>query len=146
MKWSRYSPGVAQSVGKGTALLFHDRGTRREWVVSSTPLPHFTPGKTRYPFYRRPGGPQGRTGRAENLVPTGIRSRTVQPVVSRYTDWATGPTNWQVLPPLWNYLKLNALVAKARLVFLSYATRTHFTPSRIASWSAESLFCFDLEV
>ena len=28
---------------------------------------------------------------AENLVPTGIRSRTVQPVVSRYTDWATGP-------------------------------------------------------
>ena len=26
-------------------------------------------GKTRYPFYRRPGGPQGRSGRAENLVP-----------------------------------------------------------------------------
>ena len=50
------------------------------------------PGKTRYPFYRRLGGPQGRSGRAENLVPTGIRSRTVQPVVSRYTDWATGPT------------------------------------------------------
>ena len=23
---------------------------------------------------------------AENLIPTGIRSRTVQPVVSRYTD------------------------------------------------------------
>ena len=46
------------------------------------------PGKTRYPFYRRLGGPQGRSGRAENLVPTG----TVQTVVSRYTDWATGPT------------------------------------------------------
>ena len=45
-------------------------------------------GKTRYPFYRRLGGP----GRAENLVPTGIRCRTVQPVVSRYTDWATQPT------------------------------------------------------
>ena len=44
------------------------------------------PGKTRYPFYRRLGGPQGRSGRAENLVPTGIPSRTVQPVVSRYTD------------------------------------------------------------
>jgi len=38
------------------------------------------PGKTRYPFYRRLGGPQGRSGRAENLVPTEIRSRTVQPV------------------------------------------------------------------
>jgi hypothetical protein len=25
-------------------------------------------------------GPQGRSGRAENLVPTGIRSRTIQPV------------------------------------------------------------------
>ena len=47
-----------------------------------------TPGKTQYPLYRRLGGPQGRSGRAENLVPTGIRSRTVQPVVSRYTDWA----------------------------------------------------------
>jgi len=45
-----------------------------------------TPGKTQYPLYRRLGGPQGRSGRAENLVPTGIRSRTVQPVVSRYTD------------------------------------------------------------
>ena len=50
------------------------------------------PGKTRYPFYRRLGGPQGRSGRAENLFPTGIRSRTVQPIVSCYTDWANGPT------------------------------------------------------
>ena len=33
----------------------------------------------------------GRSGR-ENFVPTGIRSRTVQPVVSRYTDWGTRPT------------------------------------------------------
>jgi len=44
---------VAQRVGRGIALLFHDRGTRRGWVVSSTPRPHFTPGKDRYPFYRR---------------------------------------------------------------------------------------------
>jgi len=48
-------------------------------------------GKTRYPLYRRLGGPQDRSGQAENLVPTGIRPRTVQPVVSRYTDWATRP-------------------------------------------------------
>ena len=88
VKWSHYRPGVAQRVGGGIILLFHDRGIRRCWVVSSTPLLHFTPG---YPFYRRLGGPQGRSGRAENLVPTGIRSRTVQFVVSRYTDWATRP-------------------------------------------------------
>ena len=37
-------------------------------------------GKTRYPFYRRLGGPEGRSGRVENFIPTGIRSRTVQPV------------------------------------------------------------------
>jgi len=87
VKWSRYMPDVAQSVCRGIALLFHDRGTRRGWVVSSTLQPQFTPGKTRYPFYRRLGGPQGRSGWAENLIPTGILSRTVQPVVSRYTDW-----------------------------------------------------------
>jgi len=53
-------------------------------------------GKTRYPLYRRLGGPQGRSGWAENLVPTGILSRTVQPVVSRYTDWTTRPTVLEV--------------------------------------------------
>jgi len=50
------------------------------------------PGKTRYQFYKSLGGSQVRSGRPENLVPTGIRSRTVQSVVSRYTDWATGST------------------------------------------------------
>ena len=39
-------------------------------MVSSTPRPHFNlRGKTRYPLYRRLGGPQGRSRRAENLVP-----------------------------------------------------------------------------
>jgi len=55
LKWSRYRPGVAQRVGSGIALLFHDHGIRRGWVVSSTPRPHFIPGKTRYRFYRRLG-------------------------------------------------------------------------------------------
>ena len=80
VQWSRYRPGVAQRVGRGIALHSHDRGTRRGWVVSSMPQCTLPPGKTRYPLYRRLGGPQGRSGRAENLVPTGIRSRTVKPV------------------------------------------------------------------
>ena len=42
------------------------------------------PGKDPVPIVL--GGPQGRSGLAENRVPTGIRSRTIQPVVSRYTD------------------------------------------------------------
>jgi hypothetical protein len=92
VKWCRYRPGVAQRVGRGIALLFHDRDTRRGWVVRSTPRPPVPPRNTRYPFYRRLGGPQGRSGWPENLVPTGIRSQTVQPVVSRYTDWTTRST------------------------------------------------------
>ena len=64
-----------------------------EWSAAR-PGRTLSPGKTRYPFYRRLDGPQGRSGRAENLVPTGIRYRTVQPVVTRYTDWATRPTYW----------------------------------------------------
>ena len=50
-----------------------------EWSAAR-PGRTLPPGKTRYPLYRRLGGPQGRSGRAENLVPTGIRSRTVQPI------------------------------------------------------------------
>ena len=51
-------------------------GTRRGWGVSVTPRPLFTPGKeTRYPLYRRLGGPQGRSGQVRKIsTPTGIRS------------------------------------------------------------------------
>ena len=50
-----------------------------EWSAER-PGRNLPPGKTRYPLYRRLGRTQGRSGEAENLVPTGIRSRTVQPV------------------------------------------------------------------
>ena len=50
-----------------------------EWSAAR-PGRTLPPGKTRYPLYRRLGGPQGRSGRVENLVPIGIQSRTVQPV------------------------------------------------------------------
>ena len=61
-----------------------------EWSAAR-PGRTLLPGKARCPFYRRLGGLQGRSGRAENLVPTGIRSRTVHPAVSRYIDWAIRP-------------------------------------------------------
>ena len=86
VKWSCYRPGVAQRVGTSMTVALEGG----EWSTArpsrSLPL-----GKTRYPLYRKLGGPQGRSWRAENLVPTGNRSRTVQPVLSRYTDWATRP-------------------------------------------------------
>jgi hypothetical protein len=37
-------------------------------------------------------GPKAGLAGAENLAPTGIRSPDPQPVISRYTDWATRPT------------------------------------------------------
>ena len=59
LKFSRYRPGVAQRVGRGIALLFHDRGTRRGWVVSSTSRPHFTPGKDPVPILQEAGWAPG---------------------------------------------------------------------------------------
>jgi len=48
------------------------------------------PGKTRFPLYRRLGGPQSRSGQLRKISsPPGFDLRTVQPVVNRYTDWAT---------------------------------------------------------
>ena len=47
------------------------------------------PVKTRYPLYRRLGGPQGRFGRVRKISPSpGFDTRTVQSVASRCTDRA----------------------------------------------------------
>jgi hypothetical protein len=57
----------------------------------STPRPgRFTPETyTRYLLCRRLGGPQGRSGRLRKTSPPpGLDPRTVQPVASRYTDYA----------------------------------------------------------
>ena len=72
-----------------------------EWSAAR-PGRTLSPGKTRYPFYRRLGGPQGRSGWAENLAPPGFDPRTVQPVVSRYTDWATRPTYIYIYIYIWS--------------------------------------------
>ena len=56
-----------------------------EWSAAR-PGRTLSPGKTRYPLYRRRGGLQGRSGLVENLVSIGIGFRTFQPVVSCYTD------------------------------------------------------------
>jgi hypothetical protein len=73
--------------GRGIALLFLDLGARRERVVSATHRPLYPPVKTRYPLYRRLGGPQRRSGRVRKISPPpGFDPRTVQPAASRYTD------------------------------------------------------------
>jgi len=59
VNWSRYRSGVTQRVDRGIALLLHDRGIRRGWVVSSTPRPHFTPGKEQVPILQEAGWAPG---------------------------------------------------------------------------------------
>jgi hypothetical protein len=75
---------------------FLDLGSSWRWVVSFTSLPLYPRGKKpRYPLDGRQGGPQsqsGRYGEVKILGPTGTRTWTpsvVQPVASRYADWAT---------------------------------------------------------
>jgi len=77
---SRYRPGVAQKVGRGIALLYHDHGTRKGWVVSSTPWPHFTLGKDPVPILQEAAWAPGPVWTDRKSRPTGIRSRVVQPV------------------------------------------------------------------
>jgi hypothetical protein len=47
------------------------------------------PRMAQYPLYRGLGGPQGRSGQVRKISPPPrFDPRTVQPVASRYTDWA----------------------------------------------------------
>ena len=61
-------------------------------MVSSTPRPHFTPGKDAVAILQEAGWVPGPVWTGGKSRPTGIQSRAVQPVVSLYTDWATRPT------------------------------------------------------
>ena len=80
---------TAHRGSRGIALPFHDHGTRKEWGVSVTPWPLFTPRKDPVPIVQEAGWAPGPVWTvAENLAPPGFDLRTVRPVVSRYTDWA----------------------------------------------------------
>jgi len=83
-----------------------------------------SPGKTGYPLYRRLGGHQGRSGRAENLVPTRNRSRSVQPVVSRYNGWAALPIYIYIY--IYTHTHVSVRTAQhAHTHFLSLIKRNH---------------------
>ena len=54
-------------------------------MVSATSRPLYSPVKTRYPLYRKLGGPQGRSGQVRKILPPPrFDPRTVQPAASRY--------------------------------------------------------------
>ena len=86
---------TAHRGSRGIALLFLDHGTRRWWGASVTSRPLFTPGKDPVPIVQEAGWAPGPvwTG-AENVAPPGFDPRTLQPVASCYTDYATRPTKY----------------------------------------------------
>jgi len=66
---------------------------------ASRPGRSLPPGKTRYPLYRTLGGPQGWSGQVRKISsPSGFDPRTVQPLDSRYADYADRPTLQECYP------------------------------------------------
>jgi hypothetical protein len=69
-------------------------------MVSFTPRPLYPRRKgTRYPLYRRLGGPQSRSGqhgKEKILDPTGTDPSVVQPIASGNTDYATSAQKTKV--------------------------------------------------
>ena len=108
-----------------------------EWSAAR-PGRTLPPGKDPVPILHEAGWAPGPvwTG-AENLVPTGIRSRTVQPIVSRYADWATGSTR-HIYRPL-NILRTQHLFSKT--LIWSYVFRL-FTDIRKSVFSVFFFFAF----
>ena len=73
----------------------------------------FYPGKTRYPLYRRLGGPQGRSGPVRKISPpTGFDPRTVQPAASGYSNYATRPTS--IITQYYNIMETTVVYAVRR--------------------------------
>jgi len=110
-------------VSRGVALLF-SRTFDTRWEVGGQPQPPVSPGKSRYPLYIRQGGPQGRSGRAENLVPTGIRSRTLQPVAqSLYRlSYPAHSLLFNPLTPNDHYSRRTASITSKRCILYIYST------------------------
>jgi len=110
---------VAKGKGKGHPRTGHE-GPEGEYRYSSTlsltsaldgvggqrhapaALP---PGKTRYPLYRRLGRPQCWSGWVRKISPlAGFDPRIVQPVASRYTDYAM-PASLEATLPIKGFRK-----------------------------------------
>ena len=109
-------------------------------MFSSTPRPHFTPRKRTGTHFT--GGWVGQSGRVENLVPIGIRSQTIQPVVAIPTE-LPGPhtlgTNSYFSCPLY-HLCVTIYCSKffPPPVCLHFNSVSHFLPLYVGT---PSFFC-----
>ena len=99
---------MAQRVGRGIALLFHDHGTRRGWVVSSTPRPYFTAGKNSAPIVQEARWAPGPVWTGGKSHSTGIRS-PVRPSCSQSLYLIT---LYESFKPFWDRCKIQLYVHK----------------------------------
>jgi hypothetical protein len=89
------------------------------------------PGKTQYPSYGRLGWPQGWSGWVQKIsLPLGFDPQTIQPVASRYTDWAVGVHSVEYILNI-NYIRnlISMFYCTATLL-----TRNYITPHLIQNW------------
>ena len=124
VKWSLYRPGVVQRMGRGIALLFHDCGTRRGWVVSSTPRPHFTPGKDPVPILQEAGWAPGpiwtggksrphrdsipdRPARSQSLYRLSYPAHMCSHILANLKNNSTFSAIWTYYVSTWHTLKNN---------------------------------------
>jgi len=116
-----------------------------EWSAAC-PSRTLPPGKTRYPFYRRLGGPQGRSGQAENLVPTEIRSpdrpalNKSSPNKNKFLPFLEGPRKAAPLPPmfpktgpLWKGIPITRALLYISFTFPSYGALPPGSPHRVST-------------
>ena len=110
-------------------------------------------GKSSYPLYRRLGGPHSRSGTVRKISPPpGFDRRTVQPVDSRYTDYAiAGRSKILQRMTIWKYCILNLSIGfcktslhlgltKYIIGLILFSIISHYTLSfSVKSWSSENI-------
>ena len=98
-----------------------------------------TPEKeTRYPLYKRLGGPQARSGRVRKSRSQELDPRTVQDVASSYTDYAV---------PTQSFLNINIRSKLLSKHFISLSVRDHLAkPYRAEHTGAPTLLSGNFSV
>jgi hypothetical protein len=89
-------PKQATKVQKGKRYSYTFSFTSAlDWVGGQHHAPAaLPPGRTQYPLYRRLGGPQGRSGRAQKISPSpGFDSRTGKPPAVAIATEVSQPPN-----------------------------------------------------
>jgi len=122
---------------------------------ASCPCWSLPPGKNQYPLYRRMGGPQGLSGQVRKILPPpGFYPRTVQPIASRYTDYATWPTiqftgniKWSwIIAPKYHYFQQSqtehSTVHWCITIFNNPRQSTaHYTDVFVSCWHSFYIHC-----